>query len=361
MHFPQWRKVEKILSLIPTTVIRRNISRNKTSLCCPSQESEQHWVAGVLPKHEDFWGLPRDKKFPLKLCQGSIQEGFSGTGPYCRAVCAWGQRTFTVGSCSWEVSFQDLCVLVQWSQLRGMGLYATNTASPWQFHSVLREWFSLGLLQMSWNCCFLWEKRRSRRERCFEPLSAALPGFEASALGTAGGRGLWSEEGTRQGTEGLLLLQCVCSRPRGCLFASGSCFSTGCVGWNCQQCCSSSWCAFEVGLKPVALLTPPERGESQNPREMKNEGGGDVWQHCWTVGISTEQQERTEWRSAAGDSISLLWVSTGVGQVSPQCLQLWSLPVVTGVTGMSFPLGPEALPPSDQDLADARLGLHLAR
>lgn len=64
---------------------------------------------------------------------------------------------------------------------------------------------------------------------------------------------------------------------------------------------------------------------------------------------------------AAGDSISLLWVSTGVGQVSPQCLQLWSLPVVTGVTGMSFPLGPEALPPSDQDLADARLGLHLAR
>lgn len=80
------------------------------------------------------------------------------------------------------------------------------------FHSVLREWFSLGLLQMIWNCCFLWEKRRSRRERCFEPLSAALPGFEASA----GGRGLWSEEGTRQGTEGLLLLQCVCSRPRGC-------------------------------------------------------------------------------------------------------------------------------------------------
>lgn len=116
-----------------------------------------------------------------------------------------------------------------------------------------------------------------------------------------------------------------------------------------------------MGLKPVALLTPPKRSESQNPHEMKNEGGGDVWQHCWTVGISTEQQERTEWRSAAGDSISLLWVSTAVGQVSPQCLQLWSLPVVTGVTGMSFPLGPEALPPSDQDLADAQLGLHLAR
>lgn len=55
VHFPQWHKVEKqILSLIPTTrVIWWNISRNKTSLCCPSQ----HWVAGMLPKHEDFWGL----------------------------------------------------------------------------------------------------------------------------------------------------------------------------------------------------------------------------------------------------------------------------------------------------------------
>lgn len=41
---------------------------------------------------------------------------------------------------------------------------------------------------------------------CFEPLSAAVPGFEAAALGAAGGRGVWSEEGTRQGIEGLLLL-----------------------------------------------------------------------------------------------------------------------------------------------------------
>lgn len=30
-----------------------------------------------------------------------------------------------------------------------------------------------------------------------------MPGFEASALGTAGGRGVWSEEGTRQGIEGI--------------------------------------------------------------------------------------------------------------------------------------------------------------
>lgn len=70
-----------------------------------------------------------------------------------------------------------------------------------------REWFSLGLLQMSWNCCSLWEKPRSRTVQCFQPLSApAVPGFEASALGTAGGRGVWSEEETRQGIEGLLPL-----------------------------------------------------------------------------------------------------------------------------------------------------------
>lgn len=42
-----------------------------------------------------------------------------------------------VGGCSWEVSSQDLYVLVQWNQLKGMGLYTTNTANSWQFHSFL--------------------------------------------------------------------------------------------------------------------------------------------------------------------------------------------------------------------------------
>lgn len=41
---------------------------------------------------------------------------------------------------------------------------------------------------------------------CFQPLSAAVLGFQASALGTAGGRKVWGEEGARQGIEGLLLL-----------------------------------------------------------------------------------------------------------------------------------------------------------
>lgn len=41
---------------------------------------------------------------------------------------------------------------------------------------------------------------------CFQPLSTAVPGFEASALGTASGRGVWSEEAARQGMEGVLLL-----------------------------------------------------------------------------------------------------------------------------------------------------------
>lgn len=42
-----------------------------------------------------------------------------------------------VGGCSWEVSSQDLYVLVQWNQLKGMGLHTTNTVSSWQFHSFL--------------------------------------------------------------------------------------------------------------------------------------------------------------------------------------------------------------------------------
>lgn len=58
---------------------------------------------------------------------------------------------------------------------------------------------------------------------------------------------------------------------------------------------------------------------------------------------------------AAAESTSLLWVSTGVGQVSLQCPRL---PVVAGITGMSFPSAtvlntqPEAQPPSPaSDLA----------
>lgn len=42
-----------------------------------------------------------------------------------------------VGGCSWEVSSQDLYVLVRWNQLKGVGLHTTNTASSWQFHSFL--------------------------------------------------------------------------------------------------------------------------------------------------------------------------------------------------------------------------------
>lgn len=67
------------------------------------------------------------------------------------------------------------------------------------FPYCFREWFSLGLLQMSWNSCFLWEIKDSA---VLSAPSPVVPGFEASALGTAGGRGVWSEEGV----EGLLLL-----------------------------------------------------------------------------------------------------------------------------------------------------------
>lgn len=42
-----------------------------------------------------------------------------------------------VGGCSWEVSSQDLYVLLQWNQLKGLGLYTTNTAKSWQFLSFL--------------------------------------------------------------------------------------------------------------------------------------------------------------------------------------------------------------------------------
>lgn len=41
------------------------------------------------------------------------------------------------GGRSWELSSKDLCVPVQWNQLKGMGLYTTNIGNSWQFHSFL--------------------------------------------------------------------------------------------------------------------------------------------------------------------------------------------------------------------------------
>lgn len=105
-----------------------------------------------------------------------------------------------VGGCSWEVSSQDLYVLLQWNQLKGLGLYTTNTANS--VGNVSQFW---GVV-LSWNSCWLWEESRPRTVLCFQPLSAAVLGFEASALGTASGRGVWREEAARQGMEGLLLL-----------------------------------------------------------------------------------------------------------------------------------------------------------
>lgn len=60
-----------------------------------------------------------------------------------------------------------------------------------------------------------------------------------------------------------------------------------------------------MGLKPGALLTLPKQKiipevwitESWAQCEIKTKGVDDVWQHCWTVGKFTEQQERTESRS----------------------------------------------------------------
>lgn len=299
----------KTNSLIPTTVFRWNISRNKTSLCCPSQESEQHWalleclqniailrIITVLPV--------RDKKCPQKFCQGSVKEGFSGTRTCCRAVCFQGQITLMVAGHSWEDSSQDLYVLVQWNQLKSIGLY-TNTSNSWQFHlffpTVLGSGSPLGCYRWAGILAF---SGRSRTVLCFQPLALWCQGLRPQ---------LWAQlvaegSGVRRELRDCCSCsehECVFSRAKGYFFASGSCFNTGCVAWSCQKRCSSSWCAFEVGLKPAALLTPPKQKvipgawitESWDQCEIRNKGVGDVWQRCWLVGMFTEQQERTESRS----------------------------------------------------------------
>lgn len=69
---------------------------------------------------------------------------------------------------------------------------------------------------------------------------------------------------------------------------------------------------------------------------MENKGV-DVWQHCWTLGMFTEQQERAELRSHGHRQHLAALVSTVVGQGHSNASSCPTLPVVTGITGMSFP------------------------
>lgn len=103
------------------------------------------------------------------------------------------------GGHSWELSSKDLCVPVQWNQLKGMGLYTTNISNSWQFHSFLGSGSELEFLLSVGEVKILDSAVLSAPECC----SAGVSGL---TLGTAGGRKVWSEEGARQGIEGLLPL-----------------------------------------------------------------------------------------------------------------------------------------------------------
>lgn len=162
----------------------------------------------MLLKHEDFWGLPhyylwgvrnfhkslvkdQYKKVlvELELSAGlSVCSVFPGTdkASWLEAVLGKFPPRISMFCCSgissraWDCTQQTLPSLGNFSHFWGVVL--------------------------SWNSCCLWEKSRARAVLCFQPLTAAVLGFEASALGTASGRGVWSEEVARQGMEGLLLL-----------------------------------------------------------------------------------------------------------------------------------------------------------
>lgn len=58
VHFPQWHKVEKYWVWSLQQSLGETSADTKPACVVPSQVSEQHWVAGVLPKHKDLWGSP---------------------------------------------------------------------------------------------------------------------------------------------------------------------------------------------------------------------------------------------------------------------------------------------------------------
>lgn len=253
-----------------------------------------------------------------------------------------------------------------------MGLY-TITVSSWHFPCCSREWFSLGLLQMSCNSCFLWEKPRSRRVLCSQPPSAAVPGFEASALGTAGGRGVWSEEGTRQGIEGLLLLlwaRMFVAEQRVFL-----CF---------RQLFQHRVCCLELpeALQPLMMCIWSGAEANGSPHPSQTRGYARDVNHGITESTWNENQ-RSWWCLAAVLACGNVHRAAGENgvevpllQTAPHCsgwAQVWSschcsapscqtLPVVTGIMGMSFPSAtvlqaqPEALPPSPDSGLTLMLG-----